>query len=176
MAEEKTPLPGWVKAWLVSTAVIQTWDASFIWLRPHTFPGGALELYWKPYSLYIDIDMRYKDMTDSFVMAVSLLNYVEVVLCLVLLYMNAKSSSRTVLATLVVQTMTFWKTVLYLLMYVPPMSDVAMLGTSNWLELLFLFIIPNGLWVLIPGATMWEMWGRAARQGGAQTTRGKKGK
>eukprot|EP00058_Branchiostoma_floridae_P023666 XP_002609156.1 hypothetical protein BRAFLDRAFT_106287 [Branchiostoma floridae] len=89
---------------------------------------------------------------------------------------NAKSSSRTVLATLVVQTMTFWKTVLYLLMYVPPMSDVAMLGTSNWLELLFLFIIPNGLWVLIPGATMWEMWGRAARQGGAQTTRGKKGK
>eukprot|EP00058_Branchiostoma_floridae_P023664 XP_002609154.1 hypothetical protein BRAFLDRAFT_106289 [Branchiostoma floridae] len=88
MAEEKTPLPGWVKAWLVSTAVIQTWDASFIWLRPHTFPGGALELYWKPYSLYIDIDMRYKDMTDSFVMAVSLLNYVEVVLCLVLLYMS----------------------------------------------------------------------------------------
>ncbi|KAI8508868.1 hypothetical protein Bbelb_139670 [Branchiostoma belcheri] len=87
MADEKTPLPGWVKAWLVSTAVIQTWDASFIWLRPHTFPGGALDLYWKPYSLYIDVDMRYKDMTDSFVMAVSLLNYVEVVLCLILLYM-----------------------------------------------------------------------------------------
>ncbi|XP_078683656.1 uncharacterized protein LOC144917449 isoform X3 [Branchiostoma floridae x Branchiostoma belcheri] len=112
MADEKTLLPGWVKAWLVSTAVIQTWDASFIWLRPHTFPGGALDLYWKPYSLYIDVDMRYKDMTDSFVMAVSLflqimlmmsvvdshsimkeeawiLNYVEVVLCLILLYMGA---------------------------------------------------------------------------------------
>ena len=41
-------LPGWSLGWFYATALICTWDASFILLRPHSLPGGALFSFWKP--------------------------------------------------------------------------------------------------------------------------------
>ena len=41
-------LPGWSLGWFYATALICTWDASFILLRPHTLPGGVLFSFWRP--------------------------------------------------------------------------------------------------------------------------------
>ena len=41
-------LPRWVLGWFYSTAVICTWDAAFILLRPYTLPGGVLFFFWRP--------------------------------------------------------------------------------------------------------------------------------
>ncbi|XP_033097600.1 uncharacterized protein LOC117101682 [Anneissia japonica] len=87
--ETSNGLPGWIVAWLIITAIIQTWDASYILLRPHTSPGGKLNAFWRPYNLYRDIDLRYKDTEDSFGIAQSCLNLVEVLLALIVLYLAA---------------------------------------------------------------------------------------
>lgn len=41
-------LPGWIIGWFLFTAIICTWDASFIMLRPLSFPGQSLSSVWYP--------------------------------------------------------------------------------------------------------------------------------
>ncbi|XP_077870497.1 uncharacterized protein LOC144364063 [Saccoglossus kowalevskii] len=169
-------LPGWMKFWFLSSAVIQAWDASFIFLRPHSLPGGKFHTLWKPYSLYIDIDLRYKDMDDSFGLAQSLLNYGEVVLLLVALFMNYRNHACTLVTSFTVCTMTFWKTTLYFTMYLPFIGDPSMIGTSDSFKQLFLFYLPNGVWLLVPALCLVYLGDKLATlcQHGTQTERKKK--
>lgn len=39
-------LAGWILAWFYATAVICTWDATFIMMRPYSLPGGSLASLW----------------------------------------------------------------------------------------------------------------------------------
>ncbi|XP_070553233.1 uncharacterized protein [Ptychodera flava] len=159
---EKNTLPGWMKWWFVASALIQTWDASFIWLRPHSLPGGKLHSLWKPYALYIDIDLRYGDLDDSFGLAQSLLNFAEVILLVVALIMNSQNHRCTTVTSFTVSTMTFWKTVLYFVMSTSLVNGSNMIGTSDPLKLIFLFLIPNGVWLLLPALSMISLGNRLA--------------
>ncbi|XP_071951320.1 uncharacterized protein [Antedon mediterranea] len=154
-------LPGWIAAWLLITAVIQTWDASYILLRPHSAAGGKLNAFWRPYNLYQEIDLRYKE-DESFGIAQSCLNVVEVLLCVFVLYLNRVGSKFTYVLALFVNTMTWWKTVLYMLMYTDFCNGNDMIGTSDPLLLIFCFFIPNGFWILVPGMSIISLGKRLA--------------
>ena len=39
-------LPQWILVWFLVTAVVCTWDASFIMCRPYSLPGGSLAWIW----------------------------------------------------------------------------------------------------------------------------------
>lgn len=46
--------------------------------------------------------------------------------------------------------MTFWKTVLYMLRYTWLCNGAHQLAHLSWAEFLFLFLLPNGLWLVFP--------------------------
>ncbi|XP_052280209.1 uncharacterized protein LOC127877923 isoform X2 [Dreissena polymorpha] len=79
-------MPPWMVIWFCITAIICTSDASFIVFRPHTLPGGIAHNLFFFYKYYIYTDRRYNDMQDSYVLTQSLMNYVEVILNIVVLY------------------------------------------------------------------------------------------
>ena len=56
-----------LKIWLLCSAIVCTWDASFVLLRPRSMSGGDLSYIWKPYALYIQIDKLYGNLLDDFV-------------------------------------------------------------------------------------------------------------
>ncbi|XP_069130303.1 uncharacterized protein [Argopecten irradians] len=148
-------MPGWVLLWFYATAVICTWDASFIVFRPHSLPGGKLAYIWYLYKYYVTVDQRYPDLKDDFVFAQSLLNYAEVVLNIIAIIMHYRKSRHTVPLAFTVTVMTFWKTVLYFLMYV--VSDTYR-KNNTVMEHIFLFVIPNGFWVAVPFFIMIKLW------------------
>ncbi|XP_060082922.1 uncharacterized protein LOC132562208 [Ylistrum balloti] len=154
--ESALQMPGWVLYWFYSTAVICTWDASFIVFRPHSLPGGSLASIWYLYKHYVTVDQRYNDLKDDFVFAQSLLNYVEVILNIIAIFMHYRKSRHTLPLAFTVTVMTFWKTVLYFLMYV--VSDTYR-KNNTMTEHIFLFLIPNGVWVVLPFLVMVKLWG-----------------
>ncbi|EWS75186.1 emopamil-binding protein (macronuclear) [Tetrahymena thermophila SB210] len=142
-------VPTFTKLWLFLSTVICIWDASFVLLRPRTFPGGDLHVFWKPYALYIEIDKLYSDLSDQFVFNQSILNLYEcfinvVALCLLFSKCQKTQLGGTFLAILV-NAFTFWKTVLYFQYGLPHCLPV-----KNYVEFIFLYIIPNGFWIFVP--------------------------
>ncbi|XP_072039841.1 uncharacterized protein [Amphiura filiformis] len=156
-------LPTWLAAWLTLSVLVVTWDATFVLTRPHSMPGGNLNWLYSPYNLYITIDKRYGDMEDSFGLAQSWLNIVEIFLGIVALILNYQRKPSALLVTLVVCTMTFWKTVLYNLMYTR-LANGEELGTDDPMMIIFCFVIPNGCWVLFPGLAMWYLYNDILRR------------
>jgi len=146
-------LPLWVRLWLLVSGLVCTWDATFILFRPHSLPGGKYHHLWKPYSIYVEVDKRYKDMGDPFVVAQSLMNLAEVVLCFVALTLPLfKAGRSTLLVTYSVSLMTLWKTVLYMLQYTELCGGGMYHSQNNaWTNFLYLWL-PNGIWIFIPAA------------------------
>ncbi|GAB1601750.1 uncharacterized protein LOC115229444 [Argonauta hians] len=155
---ECNEIPGWVIAWFIFTAVICTWDASFIMLRPLSFPNGRLSHLWYPYKYYINLDKRYGNMADSYVFSQSLMNYAEVILNLWTCYLNKLRSNHTIPMAFTVSIMTFWKTVLYLLMFVELGGDTTYRDGNSVFGEIFCVFIPNGIWLVIPMFVMGTLW------------------
>lgn len=153
-------LPGWIIGWFLFTAIICTWDASFIMLRPLSFPGQSLSSVWYPYKYYITLDKRYGNMNDSYVYTQSLLNLVEVILNIYTFYLNKVNSRHTVPLAFTVTVMTFWKTVLYFLMFAEPCGDTLYREGNSALAEFFLVIIPNGVWIVLPLLVLVCLWNR----------------
>ncbi|KXJ26473.1 uncharacterized protein LOC110240530 [Exaiptasia diaphana] len=150
MASNTLKLPLWIVLWLFLSSILVVLDALFVLLRPRTMPGGDLNFFVSYYNIYIDIDRRYGDMKDGFVIGQSWMNLVEVFLNCIGLMLNMKSSVYTQPFVLIATTMTFSKTVLYFLMSSPLcFGDMYFTGLS-WLKFVFLFIVPSGFWVVFP--------------------------
>ena len=46
--------------WLIVSLILVTWDTGYVFLRPHSMPGGSLNSpIWKPYTLYAEVDYMY---------------------------------------------------------------------------------------------------------------------
>lgn len=164
-------LPGWILGWMYTNALICTWDASFIMFRPHSLPGGAYSWIWYFYKYYVDIDKRYVDTSDPFVKAISLQNYVEVLLSIFTIILHYKSSRHTRLMAYNVNIMTMWKTVTYFLMFTDICGAGHWIGTDSSLTLTLLFYFPNGVWIGVPLLAMYHLWpsftqGQNEKQGG----------
>ncbi|KAJ8298438.1 hypothetical protein KUTeg_024969 [Tegillarca granosa] len=215
-------LPGWILTWFYVTAVICTWDASFIMCRPHSLPGGSLAYIWYflvhvggvvlvhdgggddddddddydgddydggdddddddgddddddgddesdddtdvvvgvfcCYKYYVVVDQRYNDVTDAFVFAQSLLNYVEVLFNVITIGMHYWNARHTRMLAFTVTVMTFWKTVLYFLMFTEFCGAGHYRVGITLMQEIFIFAIPNGVWILVPFLALIKLW------------------
>lgn len=54
-----------------------------------------------------------------------------------------------------VSSLTFWKTFLYMLQYTSLCNGSHRLAHTSWNESLFLFLLPNGIWLVFPLFFIW---------------------
>ncbi|KAK4188622.1 hypothetical protein QBC35DRAFT_190298 [Podospora australis] len=157
--------------WLLISLPLVAWDAGYVFLRPHSMPGGSLHWpLWVPYALYGEVDHVYGwkswNAGDGFNGAQSSLNVIETLMYLyyALTWYQNKDASGTVrgkkaaTAALVGYTaavMTVSKTVLYWLNEYH--SGFDNIGHNNWFRLFFLWVIPNAAWLIFPTVTL--IWG-----------------
>lgn len=80
-------LPRWITIWMIVTSVCCLWDCGFVLNRPRSMRGGDLFHPFAPYTKYIAVDPLYANMENTFVLAQSWLNLIEVAFGLVSLSM-----------------------------------------------------------------------------------------
>ncbi len=139
--------PLWVAVWLLISSLICTWDASFVLLRPQ----GSLDwpLY-APYQQYVQVDKLYGNLESSFVWSQSVMNIVEIGFNLYALVLRASGNQRKGAAVaLFVSACTFSKTLLYHIMEVS--CNFCNTKQNDVRTLVALYLIPNGIWILVPG-------------------------
>ncbi|KAI7888175.1 uncharacterized protein EV154DRAFT_518536 [Mucor mucedo] len=155
-------VPTWIKSWFFISSLVVTWDFCYCLLRPWSMEGGSLNFIWKPYNLYAKIDHFYGVQAfvsqDGFTGAQATMNIVETFLNFFYLYLLGREDVSVGQANLVgfsSALMTCSKTVLYWL--VEPFSGYQHIGHNSIRDLLTLWIIPNGLWIVVPGAIIYTL-------------------
>lgn len=162
MAPAKLPILAAI--WFASVTPIVLVDGIFVLKRQ---PATAADLthplsqtfpfnYWLIYEKY---DRRYAPNDDAFVVAQSYLNMVEVFLGLMTLVLAfAGNHSCAIKLAFSVALMTFYKTVLYLLMDIVEGGAYTHHNTQK--EQLLFVLLPSSFWLLIPGIIMKLCWSR----------------
>jgi len=150
----------WVSLWFLITIPVIFWDSGYLFYRPRSFEGGDLHWIWEPYGLYQNVDYIYGlkafEENDGFPAAQALLNIVENLLNIAYLYMA--HVSKTPIATLVgfmSIVMTLSKTALYWLQEY--FCGGCAVGHNNLKDLVILWMIPNGLWLVVPSLILWRL-------------------
>ncbi|KAB5569974.1 hypothetical protein GE09DRAFT_692197 [Coniochaeta sp. 2T2.1] len=160
--------------WLAVSLPLVAWDTAYVLLRPHTMPGGRLHRpLWVPYELYGRVDHVYGwkayDAGTGFTAAQGTLNLVETALYAVYWALwfwgsrrgtdgggrkagaarvGGRRAAVAVVVGLSASVMTFSKTVLYWLNeYYSGFDNI---GHNSLGALIWLWIIPNGLWLVFP--------------------------
>ncbi|KKA27838.1 hypothetical protein TD95_004125 [Thielaviopsis punctulata] len=153
--------------WLILSCALVTWDFCYVFLRPHSLPGGSLHFLWTPYALYGKVDYVYGVRAwkehSGFTGAQSALNVVET--AMYLFYMAAaaraggtvtgKCGAKVLLVGFSAAVMTLSKTVLYWANEY--FSGYANIGHNNLSTLITMWIIPNGLWIVMPSYMVYSM-------------------
>ncbi|PKS10365.1 hypothetical protein jhhlp_002116, partial [Lomentospora prolificans] len=157
--------------WLGVSLPLVVWDTGYVLGRPLTMEGGSLHWpLWTPYKLYGEIDHIYGwkafNAGNGFTSAQGTLNVVETIMYLAYLYLwrNNKAADGSVrgreggLALLLgwaAAVMTLSKTVLYWLNeYYAGFDNI---GHNSLINLIFLWIIPNGAWLVGPTYMIYVM-------------------
>ncbi|CAO1630978.1 unnamed protein product [Jaminaea pallidilutea] len=149
-----------VSFWIFVSSFVVFWDLTYLFFRPLSFKamGGQLAAFWPGYDLYETIDNVYSmkawENKLGFPLAQATMNIVENVFNFTYLYLSHSSDENKRAASPVVGligvTMTCSKTVLYFLCdYYCGFCES---GHNSWSRWLFMYLAPNCLWVLIPGA------------------------
>jgi hypothetical protein len=112
-------IPKGIRIWLIVSAIIVIYDASYVLLRPLSMRGGKLFSIFFPYELYTQYDTLYANLTDSFVVIQSWLNIVEAALLFIAVYLSnstciIKNLSGAILS-IVTSAFVYWKTVIFLI-------------------------------------------------------------
>ena len=142
-------VPGWILLILILSMLITFWDALFVLMRPESLPGGKLAFIWLPYAKYITIDTAYGDINNHFVVAQALMTLFEIVIGVFAVGFYLASKHR--LATLLAFSsflLTGTKTVLIFVL--EAVSHFVHVAHNSWHDLIFLYVIPNGIWIVIP--------------------------
>lgn len=155
--------------WLAISLPLVAWDSGYVLLRPHSMPGGAWHAPWTPYELYGRVDHVYGakrwDAGDGFCGAQGTMNVIESIMYLAYLWLwhsnktaSAAGGARAAvtgrpaaLAMLIMFSaclMTLSKTVLYWLN--ESWSGFDNIGHNTTLDLVSMWIIPNGAWIIVP--------------------------
>ena len=147
-------LPRWIVVWLLISSALIGWDVAFVLLRPASMPGGALAFLWIPYETYITVDHSYGDLGNGFVWAQAMMSLLELAVLAVGLVLHARR--RHAVATLLVFTvsvLTGAKTLLILL--IEAVTGGAHVGHNPAADLVLLWLLPNGVWVVMPLVVAW---------------------
>ncbi|EHY54566.1 hypothetical protein HRR83_004313 [Exophiala dermatitidis] len=166
--------------WLCVSLPLVLWDTGYIFCRPYSMPGGSLHWpLWTPYALYGTVDYIYGwpawNGHVGFTAAQASLNTVETLMYFYYLnavFRNARSGmfsfrdirgfflgeehravrgpgvAKAVVVLFSAAVMTLSKTVLYWLNEY--FSGFANIGHNTLGNLILLWIIPNGLWLVFP--------------------------
>ncbi|KAK1235796.1 hypothetical protein PQX77_000969 [Marasmius sp. AFHP31] len=150
----------WISLWFLITIPVIFWDVGFCFMRPRSFEGGDMHWYWTPYSIYQNVDLVYGveayKRGDGFANAQSLLNVIETLLNA--LYLYAAHVTAWPPATLIGFTsasLTLAKTVLYWAQEY--YCSYCAVGHNDVKTLILYWIIPNGLWIVIPSAITYTL-------------------
>jgi len=104
-----------------------------------------------PDNIYIQVDTGYKDLKDAFVIGQSWMNLVEVLLNVITLMMYIiGKTGQSVLLAFMVSTMTFSKTVLFILISSGLCGCHTHVNLEDWKRTVYLYILPNGIWIVVP--------------------------
>ncbi|EGR48523.1 uncharacterized protein TRIREDRAFT_32204, partial [Trichoderma reesei QM6a] len=164
--------------WLTISLPLVIWDTGYVLLRPHSMPGGAWHYpLWAPYKLYGEIDHIYGFKAfragNGFTSAQGFLNAIETLLYLWYLgawYFAGKRSSsagykvvsgragaRATLVGFSAAVMTLSKTILYWANeYYSGFDNI---GHNSLEDLILLWIIPNGAWIVGSAYMVWSIGG-----------------
>ncbi|KAI1393808.1 uncharacterized protein F4822DRAFT_386022 [Hypoxylon trugodes] len=162
--------------WFAISLPLVIWDSGYVLLRPLTMEGGSL--HWPlyvPYKLYGEVDHVYGwkafRAKSGFTSAQGLLNVVETGMYFVYLYvyftagkrqsgvstktLSGRSAAVALLFAFSAAVMTLSKTVLYWLQeYYSGFDNI---GHNKFGDLVLLWIIPNGLWIVFPTYMVYVM-------------------
>ncbi|EKM77576.1 hypothetical protein AGABI1DRAFT_101621 [Agaricus bisporus var. burnettii JB137-S8] len=154
----------WISAWFILSAPVVLWDAGYCFMRPRSMKGGDLHWIWRPYELYqVVYGLPGLEQNNGFTNAQSFMNVVETILNLVYIYLahGVQSPSAPVVGLSAV-VMTLAKTVLYWLNdYYCGFCNI---GHNDVFTLITLWIIPNGIWLVIPSIITWVLGNDIAEQ------------
>ncbi|KAI1343694.1 hypothetical protein F5Y15DRAFT_411550 [Xylariaceae sp. FL0016] len=161
--------------WLAVSLPLVVWDSGYVLLRPHTMEGGRLHWpLWAPYKLYGEVDHVYGwkafNAGNGFTSAQGFLNVIETAMYLAYLaiyfragvarsggsggsnnikrVLTGRSAGWAVILAFSAAVMTLSKTVLYWLNEY--FSGYDNIGHNSLQDLIFLWIIPNGAWLVFP--------------------------
>ncbi|KAJ3507363.1 hypothetical protein NLJ89_g6345 [Agrocybe chaxingu] len=172
----------WISLWFVITVPIIFWDVGYCFMRPRSMEGGDLHWIWRPYALYQKvsgvsqseaglmtdkprlsknkIDYVYGlpafESGDGFTNAQSSLNVVETLLNIAYVYLAhvARWPPATVIG-FGSALMTLSKTILYWAQEY--FCGFCAIGHNNTRDIFILWILPNGLWIIIPTLIVWRL-------------------
>lgn len=138
--------------WFIVSGVVILIDASFVFMRPDSLPGGKLAEkvpIWKPWHDNMKFDHRFKALNDPWLFIVSILNVFESLLqfyC-VLLH-KQKDFSGAHKFCLFVSTCTLYKTIIHFGMEIKEGWPYTKHNTDQefWLNV----ILPASFWIIIP--------------------------
>ncbi|KAM3521993.1 hypothetical protein MY4038_008794 [Beauveria bassiana] len=154
--------------WLGVSLPLVIWDTVYVLGRPHTMEHGWLHWpFWSPYKLYGEVDHVYGwkafHAKSGFTAAQGALNAVETVMYLVYAWaffaktvddagvggkraVTGRRGAQAVLIGFSAAVMTLSKTILYWLNeYYSGFDNI---GHNDLVSLIFLWIIPNGAWLV----------------------------
>ncbi|KAI1097283.1 hypothetical protein F4804DRAFT_328052 [Jackrogersella minutella] len=162
--------------WFAFSLPLVVWDTGYVLLRPLTMEGGSLHwpLY-TPYKLYGEVDHVYGwksfEAHNGFTSAQGALNSVETAMYFVYLYiyftsgaavkgratkvLSGRPAAVAVLTAFSAAVMTLSKTVLYWLQEY--FSGFDNIGHNSLQDLILMWIIPNGLWLIFPSYMIYAM-------------------
>ncbi|KAF9450843.1 hypothetical protein P691DRAFT_664456 [Macrolepiota fuliginosa MF-IS2] len=150
----------WISAWFLVTVPVIAWDVGYCFMRPRSMKGGDLHWIWRPYALYQEVDYVYGvhalENNDGFTNAQSFMNVVETLLNIVYVYL-AHGAQWPGASTIGfgAALMTLSKTILYWLNdYYCGWCNI---GHNDALTLLVYWILPNGLWIVVPSLIVWVL-------------------
>jgi hypothetical protein len=114
--------------------------------------GGDLHHLWQPYELYARVDYVYAAHTfakkEPFPIVVALGSVVENGINLYALYKDWSNAPSSLPIAMIALSMTFWKTVIYFAMDF--VSGFQNTGHNDGYTWTMLYLIPNGIWILVP--------------------------
>jgi len=143
----------WISLWFLLTVPIIAWDVGYCMMRPRSMKGGDLHWIWKPYALYQEVDYVYGMPSflsgDGFTNAQSLLNIIETLTNIVYLYLaHIAQWPAAPIIGFGAALMTLSKTILYWAQEY--YCGFCAVGHNKLWDLVFLWIVPNGLWIVVP--------------------------
>ncbi|KAI1645350.1 uncharacterized protein F4817DRAFT_183094 [Daldinia loculata] len=164
--------------WLAVSLPLVIWDSGYVLLRPLTMEGGPLHWpVYAPYKLYGEVDHVYGwkafHARNGFTSAQGALNVVETAMYLVYVgvylgsgaavagratrVLSGRPAALAVVTAFSAAVMTLSKTVLYWLQEY--FSGFDNIGHNSLQDLVLLWIIPNGLWLIFPSYLIYVMGG-----------------
>jgi hypothetical protein len=150
-----------LRVWFSVQLLVLSFDASFVLMRPHTFVDGALGALYPVFQQYAKIDTVYSDLTNPIGWAMSTLVVIENIFlayAVLVVYMGQDIKKDRVVTeqymqksdylTLIGICAQFNKTLFYLI--IDAYGGFAHVKHNSMMDLVTMFIIPNGIWVIVP--------------------------